>query len=110
MNYLFILNDPPYGTERSYNGLRLATSLAKSEGTILSVFLIGDAASCALKEQVTPSGYYKELIQHGAEAKLCTTCITRCGICQGQTIAEAPLGEMTDLVAWTDWADKAVMV
>lgn len=24
MNYLFILNDPPYDTERSYNGLRLA--------------------------------------------------------------------------------------
>lgn len=24
MKYLFILNDPPYGTERSYNALRLA--------------------------------------------------------------------------------------
>ena len=23
MKYLFILNDPPYGTERTYNGLRL---------------------------------------------------------------------------------------
>lgn len=26
---LFILNDPPYGTEGSYNGLRLAGALAK---------------------------------------------------------------------------------
>ena len=25
---LFILNDPPYGTERSYNALRLARNLA----------------------------------------------------------------------------------
>jgi uncharacterized protein involved in oxidation of intracellular sulfur len=24
---LFILNDPPYGTERSYNAIRLARSL-----------------------------------------------------------------------------------
>jgi uncharacterized protein involved in oxidation of intracellular sulfur len=32
MNYLIIINDPPYGTERSYNGLRLATALAKDEG------------------------------------------------------------------------------
>lgn len=32
MRTLFILNDPPYGTERSYNGLRLALSLAKNEG------------------------------------------------------------------------------
>ncbi|HEY5618545.1 MAG TPA: hypothetical protein VIK60_11420 [Vicinamibacterales bacterium] len=29
---LFILNDPPYGTERSYNGLRLAGALSKREG------------------------------------------------------------------------------
>ena len=26
---LFILNDPPYGTERSYNGLRLAKAVSK---------------------------------------------------------------------------------
>ena len=25
---LFILNDPPYGTERSYNGLRLAKAVS----------------------------------------------------------------------------------
>jgi len=29
LKYLFILNDPPYGTERSYNGLRLARDLLK---------------------------------------------------------------------------------
>ena len=28
---LFILNDPPYGTERSYNALRLAGSLSKRD-------------------------------------------------------------------------------
>lgn len=48
---LFILNDPPYGTERSYNGLRVAGSLAKREGEEVKVFLIGDAASCAKKDQ-----------------------------------------------------------
>lgn len=58
MQFLFILNDPPYGSERSYNGLRLATSLAKSDGTGVSVFLIGDAASCATNGQMTPNGYY----------------------------------------------------
>ena len=29
MQYLIVLNDPPYGTEHSYNGLRLATPLVK---------------------------------------------------------------------------------
>jgi uncharacterized protein involved in oxidation of intracellular sulfur len=30
MKVLFILNDPPYGTERSYNGLRLAKGILES--------------------------------------------------------------------------------
>jgi sulfur relay (sulfurtransferase) complex TusBCD TusD component (DsrE family) len=47
---LFILNDPPYGTERSYNALRLAGSLSKREGEEVKIFLIGDAASCAKKD------------------------------------------------------------
>jgi sulfur relay (sulfurtransferase) complex TusBCD TusD component (DsrE family) len=48
----------PVGTERSYNGLRLANSLAKDEESNLSVFLMGDAASCAVAGQTTPNGYY----------------------------------------------------
>ncbi|HEY8951098.1 MAG TPA: hypothetical protein VIP78_00865 [Candidatus Dormibacteraeota bacterium] len=32
MKMLLILNDPPYGTERSYKGLRLAMSLAGRDG------------------------------------------------------------------------------
>ena len=51
---LLILNDPPYGTERSYNGLRLAGSLAKRDGEQVRVFLIGDAASCAKAGQKCP--------------------------------------------------------
>ncbi len=39
MSYLIILNDAPYGSERSYNGLRLAVSLAMQDGVRVSVFL-----------------------------------------------------------------------
>ena len=53
---LFVLNDPPYGTERSYNALRLAGSLARRGGEEVKVFLIGDAASCAKKDQTSPAG------------------------------------------------------
>ena len=31
MKTLFILNDPPYGTERCYNALRLASALLKND-------------------------------------------------------------------------------
>jgi uncharacterized protein involved in oxidation of intracellular sulfur len=59
MKYLFILNDPPYGTERSYNALRLANNLVKAdESGELSVFLIADAVFCAKAGQQTPEGYY----------------------------------------------------
>jgi uncharacterized protein involved in oxidation of intracellular sulfur len=51
---LFILNDPPYGPERSYNALRLAGPCPKREGEEVKVFLIGDASSCAKKDQKAP--------------------------------------------------------
>lgn len=55
---LIILNDAPYGTERSYNGMRLANALSKDEGDEVRVFMTGDAVPCAKKAQKTPNGWY----------------------------------------------------
>ena len=65
---LFILNDPSYGTERGYNGLRLAGSLAKRDGEQVRVFLVGDAANCAKVGQPLPNGYYRADASRGLEA------------------------------------------
>lgn len=48
MKILIILNDAPYGTERSYNALRLAKNLTKHDPTMeLTLFLMADAvATC----------------------------------------------------------------
>jgi uncharacterized protein involved in oxidation of intracellular sulfur len=56
---LAVLNDPAYGTERSYNGLRLAHALAKRDGEEVRIFLLADTVLCALAGQETPNGYYK---------------------------------------------------
>lgn len=56
--YLFIINDGPYGNERPYNALRLAMNLVKHEGTHIRVFLLGDGVNCAIAGQKTPEGYY----------------------------------------------------
>jgi len=57
MKVLFILNDPPYGTERSYNALRLANALADADTAIeITIFLTADAVACAKKGQKTPEG------------------------------------------------------
>jgi uncharacterized protein involved in oxidation of intracellular sulfur len=67
-----ILNDAPYGTERSYNGLRIALSLSKKNENI-HVFFIGDNVFCGAANQQTPNGYYnigrmvKSLLKRGEE-------------------------------------------
>ena len=55
---LMILNDPPYGTERSYNGMRLVNTLSKDKSDEVRLFLVADAVACAKKGQQTPNGFY----------------------------------------------------
>jgi len=116
VKFLFILNDPPYGTERSYNGLRLARELLKDSGrnAEVKVFLLGDAAACAKGGQKVPQGYYSiEAILHGIVAR--GGSIGVCGSCMdARGIADAELGKgcarstMAELAGWTDWADKVM--
>ena len=59
MKFLFIINDPPYGTERCFNALRLALALLKEdEKPRVTVFLMADAVLAAKAGQKTPDGYY----------------------------------------------------
>jgi uncharacterized protein involved in oxidation of intracellular sulfur len=57
-SYLIIVNDGPYGNERSYNALRIAMNLLKRELVKVRVFLIGDGVQCAVRGQQTPQGYF----------------------------------------------------
>ena len=83
---LFVLNDPPYGTERTYNALRLAGSLSKRDGEQVKVFLIGDAASGGKAGQKTPQGYYNVEVMlravgtRGGEIGICSTCMDARGL------------------------------
>jgi uncharacterized protein involved in oxidation of intracellular sulfur len=115
MKFLIMLNDPPYGSERSYNGLRLAGSLAKQEGTAVSVFLMGDAAACAVSGQTTPNGYYnlermlKGIAAKGARIGVCGTCMDARGI-RAETMVEGTARSTLDeLTRWTAEADKVLV-
>jgi uncharacterized protein involved in oxidation of intracellular sulfur len=115
MKYLLILNDAPYGSERSYNGLRLASSLAAAEGTQVSLFLIGDAVSCCLAGQSTPSGYYniermlKGLANRRTMIGVCGTCIDARGIKAEYLVQGAKRSSMEELTAWTQESDKVLV-
>ena len=112
---LFILNDPPYGTERCYNGLRLAGSVAKREETDVRIFLIGDAVGCAVAGQVLPNGFYHldrmltSALRHGAEVGCCGTCMDARAIDDAELVEGARRSSLEELADWTLWADKAVV-
>jgi uncharacterized protein involved in oxidation of intracellular sulfur len=112
---LFILNDPPYGTERSYNGLRLAGALAKREGEAVRVFLMGDAAACAVAGQQTPNGYYNiermlhAVARHGGEVGVCGTCMDARGITEDRLTEGARRSTLDALAGWTAAADRVLV-
>ncbi len=114
MHVLIIVNDGPYGTERSYNGLRLALALARVEGTTVRVFLMADAVACAKPGQTTPDGYYNigrmlaGLTTKGVEIGACGSCMDARGYPESDLAEGVARSSMPQLAAWTIEADKVV--
>lgn len=116
MKHLFILNDPPYGTERSFNALRIAHALAKHdpEGDI-TVFLMADAVLCAKAGQKTPEGYYnlEKMLGRVLSAKgrvlMCGTCMDARGLTITDTMEGATRSTMDELAEATLAADKVLV-
>jgi uncharacterized protein involved in oxidation of intracellular sulfur len=116
MKALLILNDPPYGTERCYNALRLAHALAASDSAVqVVVFLMADAVVAARKGQKTPTGYYntehmlKRLIIEKAQVLLCGTCMDARGIVEEDVIDGAKRSTMDVLATEALAADRVLV-
>ncbi|NQU59768.1 MAG: DsrE family protein [Rhodospirillales bacterium] len=115
MSVLFILNDPPYGSERGYNALRLANALNKRDkDTDIRVFLMADAVLSAKKGQKTPDGYYnmermlKRIAANGS-LYLCGTCMGVRGLDEGDMMDGARMSTMDELANLTAEADKVLV-
>lgn len=116
MHTLIILNDPPYGTERCYNGLRLAHALLKADAANrVTVFLMADAVLAAKAGQKTPDGYYnmermlKRALSGKGEVLLCGTCIDARGLTDDEMMEGARRSTMDELAASTIAADKVLV-
>ncbi|MEW6629502.1 MAG: DsrE family protein [Pseudomonadota bacterium] len=116
MQILLILNDPPYGTERCYNGLRLALALTKSDpSTTVTVFLMADAVVAAKAGQKTPDGYYnvermlKGVAAGNGQILLCGTCLDARGLTEADIMAGTKRSTMNELAATTIAADKVLV-
>ncbi len=115
MKFLFILNDPPYGTERCFNALRLAQALVKTEPKPeVTVFLMADAVVCAKAGQTTPNGYYNlermiKSVARNAQVVLCGTCMDARGLSDEELVGGAERGTMPGLAQLTVEADKVLV-
>ena len=116
MHILFILNDPPYGTERTYNGLRLANNLFKKSNSVeVTVFLLGDAVTAAKAGQQTPNGYYnlermlKGFVTRGGRLLLCGTCLDARGLSEGELLQGSRRSSLDELTEATLAADKVLV-
>ena len=110
---LIILNDPPYGTERSYNGLRLAKAVA-GKGASVTLFLMADAVACAKRGQKVPQGFYNielmltSVIRKG-EVQLCGTCMDARGLQEAELIEGARRSTLDTLAQHTLDSDKVIV-
>jgi len=116
MQILLILNDPPYGTERTYNGLRLALALAKGDpATSVTVFLMADAVVASKSGQKTPDGYYnvermlKGVLAGKGSILLCGTCMDARGLTDAEILSGVRRSTMAELATATVSADKVLV-
>lgn len=116
MKLQFILNDPPYGTERCYNALRTASAVLKaSPDAEITVFLMADAVLCAKKGQKTPDGFYNlermlgVVLRGKGRVLLCGTCLAARGIIDAELIEGAERSTMDALAAATLAAAKVLV-
>jgi uncharacterized protein involved in oxidation of intracellular sulfur len=112
---LILINDAPYGTEKAYNALRLAIQLSKDhEDVEVRVFLMADAANCAIANQNTPAGYcniermLKVIIAKGAKVKICGSCADARGLKNIPLIEGTEISTMAELTNWVVDSDKVI--
>ena len=115
MVMLIILNEAPYGNERSYQGLRLAGALLKMEEDLdLTVYMVGDAVACAKKGQKTPNGYYniermlRPVLRKGS-VMVCRTCVEARGLEQDDLMEGVLITRLGELANMTLEADKVLV-
>lgn len=115
MKILFIINDAPYGSEKAYNALRIANQLNKVyPETEVRIFLMADAANCAIANQTTPNGYYniermlKLSLNKGAKVKICGSCAEARGLKNIQLIEGTEISSMPELTQWVIDCNKVL--
>lgn len=115
MTELIVIHDAPYGNEKAYNAMRHAMTIQKEHSDVgVRIFLMADAVTCAVKNQITTSGYYniermiKSILLNGGEVKLCGTCMDARGFKDIQLLEGTQRSTMSEFTNWVLDSDKVI--
>lgn len=113
MTLLVILNrNPAEPNDITWNALRLVAQ-SLEDGLAVRVFLMNESIELA-KPGLAPRPDYDlqrmllDAIAAGAEAKLCKTCIGRCGLKDTSLRSEVKIGTMPELSEWIRTSDRVL--
>jgi uncharacterized protein involved in oxidation of intracellular sulfur len=113
LSLLLVLSSKPYdGSDAAWNALRLADK-ALGAGLAVRLFLINDGVDIARPPESGDlefdlAAMLQDLARKGAEVKLCSTCIQRCGIASTEIVPEAQISGMDDLLEWVGSSAKVI--
>jgi len=108
---LFIFNDSPYGSQRTFNGLRVAAELSRSHAR-LAIFLLGDGVTAGVKRQSPSDVAYNAqemlrlLAANEVPVSACTTCLQARGIADEDLVAGVQRGSLEGLTNLIEDAEK----
>jgi uncharacterized protein involved in oxidation of intracellular sulfur len=110
---LIVLSRSPLDGDTTWNALRLAATLA-SQHVAVRVFVMNDATDL-VRQGAMPEGaefdlqgMLRSLLAHGGRVKVCTTCVTRCGMQSGDVMPEVVMATTGDLATWVVESDRAM--
>jgi uncharacterized protein involved in oxidation of intracellular sulfur len=112
--YLFVLNDSPYSSQRSYNALRMVGAMANSE-TNVTIFLLGDGVVNGVRRQNPANASYnaqemlRVLKRQNVSMGACRTCLEARGIDDQSLVEGVERRTLADLQQLTEEADKVLV-
>lgn len=110
---LIVLSHGPFDGDTTWNALRLASTL-QVQGHAVRIFVMNDAIDL-VRQGAMPEGaefdlqgMLRGLLPKGGRVKVCTTCVTRCGMHSGDVIPEVTMSGMGDLANWVADSERAL--
>ncbi|MCD4732999.1 DsrE family protein [bacterium] len=120
MTILFIINEHPFGNERTWNALRLARRMSQRDNIEIRLFFFSDSVFCASEKPEFKSGAYDaernltyspaELISttRNAEVLVCGTCCKTRGVAESDLHDFASIGSLDSLSDWITDSNRVI--